>query len=183
MRMNSRPVRFALGGALLLSLAGGTFAQTLPIGQPVQRLAEEYPREKRLEELHAMISHEDHSIDILNSEQPDPRGNRHRAIEEITHARDRCSGSLMKWSIAAPSRDVDRDHQRDEERKHEDNPPTDYSGLIVVHEYLKNDTITLTRHPADPNHHRGNALEAMEKAHKFLEAEMEDYRHMHPDAR
>jgi hypothetical protein len=183
MRMNSRPVRFAVGGALLLSLAGGAFAQTLPIGQPVQRLTEEYPREKRLEELHAMISHEDHSIDILNSEQPDPRGNRHRAIEEITHARDAMQRIVDEMEHRGPERDVDRDHRRDEERKHEDKPPTYYGGLIVVHEYLKNDTITLTRHPADPNHHRGNALEAMEKAHKFLEAEMEDYRHIHPDAR
>ena len=62
-------------------------------------------------------------------------------------------------------------------------PPRITADLMKVAEYIKNDTITLTRHPADPNHHRGNALKALEDARIALHAEMDDYHHLHPDER
>ena len=129
MRMNSRPVRFAVGGALLLSFAGTGLAQTygLPTGQPVQRLAaEEYPRAQRLDELHAILAHQDHSIDILNAARPDPKGNRKLTVEHLTKARDAVQRIVDELEGRGTERDVAKDHERDERIKHEEIPATYY---------------------------------------------------------
>jgi hypothetical protein len=186
MRMNSRPMRFAVGGTLLLSFAATGLAQnySLPTGQPVQRLAaEDYPRAQRLDELHEILAHQDHSIDLLNAARPDPKGNRKLAVEQLTKARDAVQRIIAELENRGTERAVDRDHARDERIKHEEKPATYYGGLMRVNEYIKNDTIVLTRHPADPNHHRGNALKALDEARVALHAEMEDYHHVHPDER
>ena len=184
MRLNSRPARLAVGGALMLSLAGGAFAGTLPQGQPVQRLAaEEYPREKRISELHEIISHEDHSIDILNAEKGEPREHRKVLVEHLQHVRDAAQRILDELEHRGTERDVREDHKRDEDVKHQERPATYFGGLVKVQEYIKNDRIILERHPADPNHHRGNAIEALDKAGKELHVEMEEYQRMHPGAK
>jgi len=186
MRTNSRSMRVVVGGALLVSFSGAGLAQTytVPNARPLQRLAaEEYPRVQRLEELHAILAHQDHSIDILNAARPDPKGNRKLAVEHLTKARDAVQRIVDEMEGRGTERDVSKDHARDEHVKREEIPANYYGGLTKVAEYIKNDTITLTRHPADPNHHRGNALEALDRARKALQAEMDDYHHLHPNER
>jgi len=184
MRLLSRSTRFAISGAVMLSLAGGALASQQLAGQPVQRLsAEEYPREQRLAELHAILAHEDHSIDILNAEKGEPREHRKLLVEHLQHVRDAVQRIIDEMEHRGGERDVREDHRRDEEVKHEERPATYFGGLVRVQEYIKNDTIVLTRHPADPNHHRGNALEALEKANKEIHQEMEEYQHIHPGSR
>lgn len=186
MRMNSRPVRVAVSGALLLTFGSMGLAQTysLPQQQPVQRLAaEEYPRAQRLDELHTILAHQDHSIDILNAARPDPKGNRKLAVEQLTKARDAVRRIIDEMEGRPTERDVAKDHARDEHIKRAERPATYYGGLIKVEEYIKNDIVVLTRHPADPNHHRGNALKALEDARIAVHGEMDDYHHIHPNER
>jgi len=173
------------GGFLGATLIGGSFAVAVPAGLPVvnppaQRLADQ--RSDRIAELQRIMPHLQHSIDILSMEGEDPKHHRDKALNEVRKARDEVQMEIDEMQGKKPGSDIKREHERDKNGK-KTAPKSYYDGLVTVSQYLRNDQSTLSREGEDKNHHRKNALDAMKRGQKEVQAEMDEYAATHPEVR
>ena len=174
-------IRYGMAGAFGAALAGGPLllagTPALPGGIPsVQRMAEsQKEKDAKIGEIYRIIPHLDHSIDILSKEAPDPKHRRSAALKEVRNARDELQREVDEYEHANAGRDIKKQHERDKESEKKGAPKTDYEGLQIVAEYLRNSRLTLERQSGDPHHHRGNALAAMKRAEKNIQTEMDEY--------
>jgi hypothetical protein len=114
---------------------------------------------QQVKDLQAIISHEDHAIDIINFQPADQGDLRLKTLSAIIAARDavrQLSGASQNRSAADLAKDTQADHARDAAGR-VDTTLTGYQGMVRVQEYLNNDHATLARQPDDAGHLRAAA--------------------------
>ena len=131
-----------------------------------------------VQDLHAILNHEDHRIDILNN-QPADSPQRQELISAVVRARDAVQGVIFAVGGGNQQKDVAAEHARDS-TPHRERAYGYYEGLTAIQQYLKNDQITLSRQPEDSAHLRTTALQALTQAQSAVQQAMDAYVKAHP---
>lgn len=173
------------GGFLGAVLVGGSWSiaeGVMPGRQTAVQLADARNDRspERLQMLQDIVSNLDHSIDILNQEQPDPHGYRHQALTQVTKARDAVQREIdeIQHRGNAKDKDVKENHRRDEEYK-KTMPKADYAGLQTVQLHIQHALDHLAKDPGDKEGHRHNAIQFLKQAQVAVQKEMDDYARTH----
>lgn len=172
-------------GAALVGVPLAVAAPALPIVQPHARPLADQPVKSntdKLTELQRILPHLEHSIDILSQENADAKHHRERAIAQVKTARDEIQREIDELEKKKAAGDVKREHERDRTAK-KAAPKSYYDGLVTVYEYLQNSQQTLSRETGDRAGHRKKAMDAMQKAQKEVQAEMDEYAAAHPNVK
>jgi len=181
--------RYGLAGGFLgAALAGGSIAvasTVLPVVQPPVRPLADQPVKNnadKVSELQRILPHLDHSIDILSMEGEDAKHHREHALKQVRTARDEIQREIDELEHRKPGEDVKQQHERDKNVR-KSAPKSYYDGLVTVDEYLHNSQLTLSRETGDRQSHRKKAMDAMQKAQKEVQAEMDEYAAAHPNVK
>lgn len=172
-------------GAALVGAAAASAAPALPLVQPQARQLADQPvknKQDKLTELQRIMPHLEHSIDILSQEGADAKHHREHAIAQVKTARDEIQREIDELEKKKAAGDIKQEHQRDKMAK-KAAPKSYYDGLVTVYEYLQNSQQTLSRETGDRAGHRKKALDAMQKAQKEVQAEMDEYAAAHPNVK
>lgn len=137
----------------------------------------------RIHDLQAILSHEDHAIDIINFQPADQGDLKQKTLADIIAARNavrQLMGAAQNRSAADLAKDAQADSARDAAGQ-PNKPLVGYEGLKQAQEYLNNDHETLTRLPDDSGHLRAGALSRLEQAQTAIQAEIDQFLKAHPD--
>jgi hypothetical protein len=179
-----------MAGVFVGSLAAGASLVSAQYVQPVPGAGmnkaqpkAQFPagtRDINVNELQTVVNNLNRTIDILSTETPDTSGNRQRALQNASKARDAIQREINEAQRQATDKEIDALHQRDKQaRKLTANEY--YPGLQQAMQYLQNAQQTLMQERNDSKDRRQHALEFLQTAVSDLQKETADYVKAHPE--